>query len=234
MDRHTIHELAAAYAMNALEDDERKRFEAHLAHCTVCAEELESLRPAAAALAYAIEGPAPPPALRKRLLKAVRSEHPSTVVPFRQRLAAPAFAAMAAAAVCTAVGLGIWAASLHNSLDQARSARQANTRILAVLSNPGSRLVPLAGVNGRLLVSPSGAAVLVLATLPPAPAGKTYEAWVIADRVPHPAGLFAGGQRSVILLAHRVPAGANVAVTLEPGKVATPTGPVVAQTKETV
>ena len=42
----------------------------------------------------------------------------------------------------------------------------------------------------------------------PAPAGKTYEAWIIEGETPRPAGLFAGtGGRDVVLLDGVVPAG---------------------------
>ena len=50
----------------------------------------------------------------------------------------------------------------------------------------------------------------------PAPRGKTYEAWIIPPgKAARPAGLFAGGGRSVVHLRGPVPAGAVVAVTVE-------------------
>src|SRR5207237_3941998 len=108
---HDIHEQAAAYVLNALDDEERRVFEAHLGRCTVCDEELGSLRSAAAALAYAVEGPAPPVALRERLLERARAERAdANVLPLRRRVSLPV-AALAAAAACAALGLGLWAAS---------------------------------------------------------------------------------------------------------------------------
>ncbi len=47
-----------------------------------------------------------------------------------------------------------------------------------------------------------------------APSGKTYEAWVIEGDTPRPAGLFAGGCRSV-QLQEPLASGNTVAVTLE-------------------
>src|SRR5690349_10471133 len=44
-----LHELAAGYALDALEDDELRAFEEHLVSCAVCEGELPSLHDAAAA-----------------------------------------------------------------------------------------------------------------------------------------------------------------------------------------
>src|SRR6476659_5380128 len=63
------HDLLAAYALDALDDDERERFERHLADCAECSEQLALLREPVAALAYAAEGPAPPEALRGRIIE---------------------------------------------------------------------------------------------------------------------------------------------------------------------
>ena len=38
MERTGIHELSAAYALDALSADERQEFEEHLAHCAECQE----------------------------------------------------------------------------------------------------------------------------------------------------------------------------------------------------
>src|SRR5690242_20091134 len=87
MERDDVHELAAAYVLDALGDEERRIFEAHLARCTVCEEELESLRQAAALLAYAAFGPAPQPALRERLLDRARADRRlARVIPLGRRL----------------------------------------------------------------------------------------------------------------------------------------------------
>jgi anti-sigma-K factor RskA len=60
----------------------------------------------------------------------------------------------------------------------------------------------------------SGDEASIVTCVERAPAGKTYEAWVIAGDVPRPAGLFAGGCRTVELT-RPVEAGNTVAVTLE-------------------
>ena len=63
-DAMDVHELTAAYALDALDADERERYEEHLASCEECREELAALGETAAALAWGVESPEPPPALR--------------------------------------------------------------------------------------------------------------------------------------------------------------------------
>jgi anti-sigma-K factor RskA len=212
MEHERVHELTAAYALHALRPEEERAFEAHLSRCSECREELASFDDTAAALAYGVDAPAPPAALRERILAQARAERPN-VVALRPRWAAPAAGAAAVAAVA-ALALGIWAVSLANQLDSEREARREQPRVF-----------PVSGTEGRLVVAPSGEAVLVLPALDPAPRGRTYAAWVIADAAPQPAGLFEGGDGTAVALARPVPRGATVAVTLErAGGAPAPTG----------
>ncbi|MET7700379.1 zf-HC2 domain-containing protein, partial [Streptomyces sp. NPDC005485] len=66
------HSLAAPYALDALEPAERRRFERHLRRCTRCAAEVRALAEDAVRLAWSTAAP-PPPALRDRVLTAVRT-----------------------------------------------------------------------------------------------------------------------------------------------------------------
>jgi anti-sigma factor RsiW len=209
MERNEIHALTAAYALDALDTPDERRYEEHLARCPSCQEELAELRETASLLAFVPEGPAPPPALRERILERAREER-EKVVPFRpRRVAVMVSTVAAAAAAAVALGVGIWAAALSSDLDRERE-------LLAVLADPESRPLELSGATGRVVVAPDGEAVLVVSRLGRAPEGKTYEIWVIAGGRPAPAGLFAGAdQRDVVLLQHRVPRGAQIAVTVE-------------------
>src|SRR5437868_2617621 len=110
MSRHAqdqLHDLAAAYALDALAPEERREFEEHLRSCEACRADLAELTDAAAALAYAAEAPAPPAGVREAVLEAARAERPN-VVPLRRTWTAPWIAA-AAAAAALAIGLGLWA-----------------------------------------------------------------------------------------------------------------------------
>jgi anti-sigma factor RsiW len=214
MDDVELHDLTAAYALDALDPHEVEEYEAHLATCERCRAELAQFAPTTAALAYAVTPKDPPAELRDRILAAARADRPN-VVPLRPRAARAgtrALVAVAAVAACAAVGLGIWNVSLHNRLDHAQ--QQA------------LRSLPLSGATGSAIVGPGGHASLVVAHLQAAPSGKTYEAWVMRGTSAAPAGLFRGGsQTTVVPLSRRVPPGSRVGVTLEPaGGSAQPTG----------
>lgn len=219
MEPDTVHELTAAYALDALSADEADAYETHLAECAACRDELASLGEAATALAHGVESPPPPPDLRARILQAAATER-SNMVPLRRRPAFQALLAAAAAITAVAVGLGVWAATLHHSLGQERSTQAQLRAAVDVLGHADARRIPLAGHQGGLFVTRTGEGALVLERLPRAPRGKTYEAWVaLRPGQPVPAGTFAGGgQLTAVRLRHPVPNGAQVVVTLEPGR----------------
>lgn len=200
------HDLTAAYALDALDPAEEQEYESHLATCERCRDELAALRDAAAALAYAAPAPVPPPALRERVLERARTERAPVIQLRPRRRFTFALAAAAAVAACLAIGLGVWAASLSDRLDRQQD-------VVAIMAQ-GNR-VPLQGTDGQLFVTDSGDAVVVVSQLDPAPAGKTYELWVIQGDNAEPAGLFEGGGREVLKLTRRVPEGATVAGTIE-------------------
>jgi anti-sigma factor RsiW len=211
MEADTIHELTAAYALDALDEREEREYEAHLARCPSCREELASFTETATSLAYGVESPAPPLDLRDRILERARAERPN-VVPLR-----PAWrswtAAAATVAACAAIGLGIWAVTLSRSLDRTRSAKEQQASVLSIVSDPAARRLALSGSHGTLVVSRTGAGALLVSNLRPAPSGKTYEAWVIQGKTPRRAGTF--GEAKPFKLTRPIPQGAVVAVTLE-------------------
>jgi hypothetical protein len=212
MGTEALHDLTAAYAVDALDPDERREYEAHLARCERCRDELTSLSETATSLAYAAEPAAPPPQLRERILSSARAER-RNVVPL-PRWAIPA-AATAIVAVAAAIALALWATSLSDKLDRERAHASAQERVAAILSTPGGH--PYGVPSGGLLtVTPSGEAALVLRRLPPARKGMTYEAWVAESGTPKPAGTFdASGDVTAVALAVPVPPGATVMVTQE-------------------
>jgi anti-sigma-K factor RskA len=211
MDANALHDLTAAYALDALDTEDAREYEAHLARCERCRDELASLSDAAGALAYAVETPLPPPELRARILQQARRERPN-VVSLRPRWAVPVAAAAAVAAVA-AVVLGIWAASLSNKLDRRDAALARQQQVAAILARPDARTIAFA--RGTLVVTRSGDAALVVRRLQRAPSGRTYEAWVSAGGAPQPAGLFRGGDDVALPLTRPVQAGASVLVTEE-------------------
>ena len=197
-----LHDLTPAYALDALDDGERADYERHLATCARCRGELAALQETVSTLAYAVESPAPPEALRTRILEQARLER-GNVVPFRpRRTLTYSLGAVAAVAATVALALGIWANGVAGERDELRA-----------LGDPNALVVELPDRNGRLFVARDGEATLVVESDPP-PTGKAYAAWVIEDGRPRPAGLFDGG-RQIVRLTRPVPTGASVAVTFE-------------------
>jgi anti-sigma-K factor RskA len=226
------HDLLAAYALDALDEDERERFETHLAGCEECIEQLALLREPVAALAYAAEGPVPPRELRDRIVEGARAEPRAAVIKLpRRNWALGAVAAVAAAAACLAIGLGFWANSLSNSLDRERRA----TSRLDQLFQENATAKPLIGANGSLIVSRNGSGAILVCGLANAPSSKTYEAWVITGNSPVPAGTFRGGSGCrPVFLTEPVPNKATVAVTLErAGGATSPTLPILFRAEAT-
>ena len=223
-----IHELTAGYALDALDADERHAYEAHLAGCEHCQQELESFWTTTEALAVAASGPEPTAALRERILADVRAEPPQNVIPLesRRRRAAPGLGAVAAVAAVVALAVGLWGSDLSSDLDETRAALERERAAAAVLADPDARSVALAEGEGRLVVGPDGRAVLVVDGLGPAPAGKTYELWIAQEGGdPVPAGVFPGADgREIALVDGTVDTGEVVLVTVEPaGGVDAPT-----------
>jgi anti-sigma-K factor RskA len=168
----------------------------------------------------------------------VRAEAPQNVIPLeprrRRRAAVPALVAAAAIAAVVALALGLRAADLSGQLDDTRAALDRAQSSAAVLADPGAQSVDLQAGDGRLVVDADGRAVLVLDGLDPAPAGKTYEMWVVPGgdiEQASSAGLFpGGGGREIVPVEGTVQSGDVVAVTVEPagGVDAPTTQPVVA------
>jgi anti-sigma-K factor RskA len=123
-DHHQFDEAVAAYAIGALDADDRAAFETHLATCERCRSELADLRRVGAALAMAAEPVAPPPSLKARTIAFATSQTPRAVsAPAAVPVLTPkrpglSFVRLAAAAGFIAtVGLGLYAWSLQSRVD---------------------------------------------------------------------------------------------------------------------
>jgi anti-sigma-K factor RskA len=211
MEADALHDLTAAYALNALDAEDAGRYEAHLARCRRCQSELAELSESASALAYAADAPRPSPELRSRILEQARAEGPN-VVPLRARWLRPVIAA-AAVAACAAIGLGLWAFSLSGRLDRTEADLARQQRVAQILAQPGSRKISFS--RGTLVVGADGKGALLLNKLAEPGSGRTYEAWVADGGAPEPAGLFSGGTKVAVPLDQPVRAGATVLVTEE-------------------
>jgi len=183
-----VHDLTAAYALDALDGDEAEAYERHLGQCEDCRTQLAELNETAGALAFGAVAPAPPARLREAILETAAADRSNVVPLLQRRWVARGLAVAAAAAACIVVGLAV------------ALTRSSQTRV----------------VTAMVALDPAGNATLSVSGLSAAPQGKTYEAWVIPKgQAPKPAGLFSGGASTTIHLKGTVPENAVVAVTIE-------------------
>jgi anti-sigma-K factor RskA len=182
-----LHDLTAAYALDALDPNEAEAYERHLGQCEECREQLAELNGTATALAFGTVAAAPPERLRASILEAAAAERANVVPLLRRRWVTRGLAVAAAAAACIVVGLVV-------SLSQS-SQKQVFTVFVrnghATLHASGLGSAPSGKTYEAWVIPANGAA-------------------------PRPAGLFHGGGRTTVHLIATVPQHAVVAVTVEP------------------
>ena len=183
-----LHHLAAAYALDALDADERRRYEAHYPRCDICAGEVAEFRETAADLGRGGPGRHRRPTSRTgswTRWPAPRSRRPrSTRWPGGGRSSRLATALVASAAAIVAIALG--GAALLRSPDQPDG-------IGDLLALPDTVVATLDGPDGtlRVLWSPSTDRVGLIGEGLDVPGpGETYALWFLLDDGVAPAGLF--------------------------------------------
>ena len=239
-------EWAALASIQALDGDERVRFEAHLAAgCAECEDVQHELALAATALPLALPEVRVPPELRGRILdQIVAAPRPARPSVRDSRRAGRAHSWWRAAGLVAAGVVGIMAWNqyqLRSALvqQQASVARLehelASQRTLTSLVGgtdssvavlKGTRPAPQA--DGWIAWSPTRkSGFLVVHNLPVPPTGKQYQLWVIASGQPAAAGVFDVdnlGHASLVVPVE-VPRPDGFAITLEPaGGASTPSG----------
>jgi anti-sigma-K factor RskA len=235
--------FAALHAVGALDGDDLREFEAHLASgCSRCATLVRQTEQALARAAMAGPPEAPPGEIRERLVKrAVAAGAPG-----RRRWLPWTLGIVAAAIAAGAFSAAYVAARYEARLGQmARETAAAKERVarteadlreeLALLRDPTTRMVELRGqaaapdAVARLLWADGGGGLLVATRLPPPPPGQVYALWTLAGEVPRAAGVFVPDEAGRASLRVAVePGGAPLrvlSVTLEPAAgAAAPTG----------
>ncbi|CAN5447795.1 hypothetical protein BH23ACT3_BH23ACT3_19380 [soil metagenome] len=230
-----IHHLAAAYALNAVDDAERQAFEAHFHSCEVCRVDVADHRETLARLAAA-SPVAPSASVRERVLAEInQTRQLSPLLPGgvsdlaerrRRRRRSVSTTLLAAAAAVMMFVAGAFLVDIDGT--------DFSDEVAAVLDDPDARFVTLApdetvGATGSVRVawSPTtGRAVVLGDDLAPAPAGEAYELWLIDADGPQPMRLLDGASdgelRGVFDIATS-PAAWGVTIEPETGS-AEPTG----------
>jgi anti-sigma-K factor RskA len=202
-------DLCAGYALGSLDAADRQRLEAHLAEgCRVCEAALADFSAATVTLAASAPPAQPSPALRARVLSAVRGgaapevrERPAPVrgrvIEMRPRRQTVGFAwvwAAAAAALTIATAVSWNAAgrlrqeleTTRGKLVQAQRELDEERRWAAVMNAPDARVAELtmtpagiATLRARAIYDPrTRSAVLVFENVT-APSGKDYQLWAL-------------------------------------------------------
>ena len=191
-ERNRFDDLKEAYALGALSESEHREFEGYLAAHPELQAEVDDLSSIANLLALAPQEHEPSPELRRNLLSRIGGATDATLaeVPPRRgglwglfgsgRLAAAA----AAVAFVATVGLFVWNVSLRGENEDLRAELQ--TRQTYELQGSGAAQ----NVRGEVVQIGHNRAVLMAENLPPTPEGKVYEAWLMRDDIPEPAGTF--------------------------------------------
>jgi hypothetical protein len=101
------------------------------------------------------------------------------------------------------------------------SLRDANEDLRGELENRQTYQLqgsgPAEDVQGEVLAVGNGRGVLVAENMPPTPEGEVYEAWLLRDGVPEPAGTFTSSNGGAAAPIEGSLEGADaVAVTVEP------------------
>jgi len=221
----------AAFALGAVDEAEQRRIGAHLADCAPCTAETESYREALVAYAAAAETSAPD--LREAIVARERRAAQPARAPRRRswigalRRPVPAFVPAFLAVLLVASIAGF-----------VQSRREADTYASALAAIPGGRVASMepsvagSDVRGALVIPESGSPYVIF-RVPPPPAGKAWEAWVLHGETPLAAGVAAAGGVVTIILTAPFTSGDGAAVTLEQaGGSSTPTtAPVLALPK---
>jgi hypothetical protein len=253
-----LRDLAALAALEALEGKDADAFAALAASSPECLRELAGFRRVAERLPLGLTPVPPAPQVRARVLAAALAPPRAASRPWLGLAAAASVAlacgagwwsarverdaaraqVQASAAAANEAGQRLQeaelrlAAALRRGLQQERGLQRLvahrDTRLTTLAGLPAA-----SGAQGRVLWSASSREAVLLATgLPPAPAGKTYEVWVIGRGAPVPAGVFDVGPEggAVVALPALAATGEakTFAVTLEPAPgTPAPTGPMV-------
>jgi anti-sigma-K factor RskA len=209
-----IHTLSGAYALDAIEPEEREAFEAHLAECEACREEVAALRKAAVELVPPVT---PPAGLRERVLAAAQqtpqlpplTSRPEVPAPAARRLRFPRMLAAAAAVVALAGGgyvVGeIVADDKPATVTAADVFASADARVESIALDGGQVRVAVSRKLDRIAVDG--------ADMPPPPADHAYQLWLVQGSTATSLSVMEGDATTAV---DEIPDGGVLAVTVEP------------------
>jgi anti-sigma-K factor RskA len=220
MNCRQVEDLAPLYVAGALRAREASDLEAHLAGCALHAESLATLRDIAYAPASDIEEVALPPALKGRIMAAVRDD--AAVEQASRREKKRPFWLQRRLAVAGAVAVVVLALAGALAWDLTlRSDGHADEETFAVALRGDS------GASGAYYYSEGLEGVIFAEGLSPLPADRTYQVWAQYHGSTVNCGLLAVAQTGPAFarMMAEMPRDSRIFVTVEPaGGSAQPTG----------
>jgi anti-sigma-K factor RskA len=219
MDHGILQELVPAYALGAIDKDERRQVEAHLRSCSACRALLADYQAMSDDLLYATPMTTAPLYLRSQLRRQVTpTGRPQGLGAWLAHLrAAPALGLAVLAVLLLAITNVYW-------IGRVTQAEQQAGVVARLIQTPGitleiSNAVPQ-GYGVVYLDRAGRTALLCVYDLPSLPAGKTYQVWLIRDGQRESGGLFqvsADGYGALLITAPRPLRDYNgLGVTIEP------------------
>jgi len=218
--RERFDDLKEAYALGALSEEERREVEDYLGKHPELHAEVDDLESVANLLALAPQEYEPSPKLRRDLLRSVSSSPGATSAAdpsarqttFWRHFGTGGLAAAAALAL-VAIGMFAWNASLQEENRTLQGELEGQQKSYALQSTGAAQ-----EVRGEVVRLGDERAVLVADDLPSPPEGETYEAWILREDVPEPAGLFEPNDTgsAAAPLEGSIEGADAVAVTVEP------------------
>jgi anti-sigma-K factor RskA len=255
MNGHPAHEEDFdLYALGALEGEEKRAIESHIASCDSCARKLAEARGRVALLAFASPRIEPSPAVRERLLRRLRAgpeagtSIPSQTEPgrgggFFGRWWAAVLAPVAVVLALATIFLWIENRRLDREVASLRAAVQDQekqldyarnvTHLLEARDTITVSLAPMPGMpNGaaKVMYNEKMGVLMYDGWIEPPPQDKSYQLWVVPmEGKPISAGVFNPATSDSAHWMTKVPEGViakSFAITLEPaGGAPAPTGP---------
>jgi anti-sigma factor RsiW len=241
MTHDPIEELLGAYALNAVDDDERAAVDAHLATCPRCRAEVDAHREVASHLALggapapeglwerisgAIEGETPPPLRLVLDAGPARTAEKRAARAARPRWQRTGISLLAAAAVIAVIAVAVSSLARVRSLEDDRS---IETAALEAIASPEARVADLVDDEGAVLVRaavlPDGTSYLFADNLPELD-DRIYQLWgASGDQV---VSLGPMGSAPTILPFHADAAMTTFMITVEDEPVESSTNPAIA------
>jgi anti-sigma-K factor RskA len=253
MNCEEIEELSGAYVLGAVTDEERQAIEEHLEHCPQAAHLVQELQAVVNVLPLSVPRNEPSPLVKGRIMAAIQADStrkqihlapPSAVnepVPaprsLFQNVRYQVMTAASAVLLVVVLAMGAWNVSLQQRVTQLASSNTSLQQQVAQLaasvrsSRPvdytikGSPAIP--GASGQITYIPDlDMTVLVMHNLPATKGTQVYQGWLIQGKQPTSIGVLNTLNGTATLDFQGNVKGFNAAaVTLEPGPLASKSGP---------